>query len=729
MVANSILKGLNPEQSKAVQHLDGPLLVLAGAGSGKTRVLTRRIAYLIEYHHVSPYHILAVTFTNKAANEMKERVAALLDGLKEDLWVSTFHSFCVRILRREIAKLGFNDNFVIFDTSDQQKMMTRVLKELNIDSKRTKPAAVLAEISKAKNELIGPEEYAETVGNFLMKITARAYSLYQEKLKENNALDFDDLIMKTVELFRRYSQVLEYYQERFRYISIDEYQDVNTAQYQLVQLLAKKYRNLCVVGDPDQGIYGFRGADIRNILNFEKDYPDARVIKLEQNYRSKEKILEAAHSVIANNLARKEKKLWTDRGSGKDINFYLAYNEKDEAAYICKKVRDLTAEGYKYGDIAVLYRTNAQSRALEEMLVKYAVPYQIVGGLRFYDRMEIKDIIAYLRVIYNPDDEISLLRIINRPKRGIGDGTISKLQHYASKMGISLYKAGLRATDIPGLSSTLQKRVAGFFSLLEEFRAASQQMTIDRLTQKILIETGYQKELEEDGSIQAQNRLENIQELFSVMKEFLKKSENNTLAGFLEEVSLLSDVDRMEESDDFITLMTLHSAKGLEFPVVFMVGMEEGLFPHANSLMETEGIEEERRLCYVGITRAMEELFLTMARERMRLGERQVNPPSRFLQEIPSHLLAESGEDFKETGDRQDYGKTTEGEANNEVLDKMSSNGNNYNYRVGQRVLHPKWGVGKIIEIRDNNGLELKIKFPRGKSRTLLAEYAPLQRV
>lgn len=709
-MSEKILKGLNKEQREAVKHFNGPLLVLAGAGSGKTRVLTYRIAYLIEEYGVLPSNILAVTFTNKAADEMKERVFHQLNGLDKGLWVSTFHSFAVRILRREIEKLGYNSNFVIFDTSDQKRMVKRVLEELNIDSKKTKPSALLAEISKAKNELINPEGYAGNVGDFFMGLTSRVYNLYQEKLKESNALDFDDLIMKTVELFRKFPSVLEYYQDRFKFILVDEYQDVNYAQYQLVQLLAKKYRNICVVGDPDQGIYGFRGADIRNILNFERDYPEAKVIKLEQNYRSREKILEAAHNVISNNHYRKDKKLWTDRGPGSDLKKFVAQNERDEASYICKEIINLNNDKYKFGDIAVLYRTNSQSRVLEEMMVKYNIPYQLIGGVRFYDRMEIKDIIAYLRVIYNPADEISLLRIINKPKRGIGAGTIEKLQKYSQDKGITLYQAGLEVNLNPYLTERFQKRIKAFFDKMEKLKEYSQKVTIDKLVKETLEQTGYQKELELEGTIEAQNRLENIQEFYSVIEEFLRSSPNNTLAGFLEEVSLLSDIDQLDETDDYVTLMTLHSAKGLEFPVVFISGMEEGIFPHANSLLESEGLEEERRLCYVGITRAKEELYFTLAKERMRFGKRQYNSPSSFLDEIPSHLFEVNEKD-------------------EDKRDKSHHNGKNYNYRIGQKILHPKWGVGKIIDMRENNGLELKVDFGKGTPKTLLAEYAPIQRV
>lgn len=720
MSVNSIITGLNKEQKQAVEYYQGSLLLLAGAGSGKTRVLTRRIAYLIKNYQVKPYNILAVTFTNKAANEMKERVAELLGGLNQNIWVSTFHSFCVRVLRREIGKIGYKDNFVIYDTSDQLTLIKRVMKELNIDITKTKPKAILNEISRAKNELIDSEEYERGVGDFFMRLTSRVYLEYQKNLKENNALDFDDLIMKTFELFEEYPLVLEHYQERFKYISIDEYQDVNFAQYQLVQLLAAKYRNLCVVGDPDQGIYSFRGADIRNILNFEKDYPEAKVIKLEQNYRSKEKILEAAHGVIANNLNRKDKKLWTDQGEGNDIILYQAFDEKDEASFVSKNIKELVKDKYNYDDIAVLYRTNSQSRALEDMLMKYAIPYQIVGGVRFYERLEIKDIIAYLRLIYNPADDISLLRIINRPKRGIGDGTLAKVQQYADDKGISLYQSCLEALQINTLSKSYQTRLLQFINMMQEFRSIMEELTVDRLTQKVLNDTGYQEELAAEGTIQAQTRLENIQELFSVMKEYLKNSEEGSLSGFLEEVSLLSDVDNLEEGERAITLMTLHSAKGLEFPVVFLVGMEEGIFPHANSLFEADGLEEERRLCYVGITRAKEELFLTYAQERMRFGQYQSNLPSQFLSEIPEHLFADQDQEELMENDQP----------TNTVTSINSSNSDkSYDYQTGQKVYHPKWGIGTILEVKDNKGMELKIKFSTGTPKTLLAEYAPIKRV
>lgn len=723
MSVEEILKGLNPEQKEAVEHLNGPLLILAGAGSGKTRVLTRRVAYLIEKHGINPSNILAVTFTNKAASEMKERIDSLLGGLKGSIWISTFHSFCVRILRREIEKIGFDDNFVIYDTHDQRTLMKNVLKELDIDINKIKPQAVLAGISDAKNELIGSQEYQEKACDYFSKITGKAYELYQKKLQENNALDFDDLIMKTVELFRKYELVLEYYQDRFKYISIDEYQDVNTAQYQLVQLLAAKHRNLCVVGDPDQGIYGFRGADIRNILNFEHDYPDAKIIKLEQNYRSKEKILKAADAVIANNLSRKEKRLWTNRGSGNDLVYYQAFNEKDEGDYVCRKVKELLEKGYKYGDIAVLYRTNSQSRALEEAMVKYAVPYQIIGGVRFYDRKEIKDIIAYLRVVYNPADTVSLLRIINQPARGIGDGTIGKLELFADSKGISLYEACLRVVETE-LGPAFRKRIRSFIDMMEEFRLARDRMPVDELTRFILEKTAYRAELLAEGTIEAQSRLENIDELFSVMEGFRSEDGRNSLAAFLEEVSLVADIDSLDEESDHITLMTLHSAKGLEFPVVFMVGMEEGIFPHANSMFDPEEMEEERRLCYVGITRAREELFLTMARERLRFGEYVQNPPSGFINEIPAELFAPFPEEGRKLEKPDEEGTG--------IYDMDGFSGEkerplHCEYEPGMQIYHPKWGIGRIIEVEDDHGLRLKIKFSTGTPKTLMAEYAPIK--
>jgi len=712
---SEILKNLNKEQKRAVKHTQGPLLLLAGAGSGKTRVLTRRIAYLIRERGISPYNILAVTFTNKAADEMKQRVKKMVGGIEKSLLVSTFHSFCVRILRREAEKLGYSSNFVIFDSLDQKKLIKEIIKDRNLDPKKTKPSSVLNKISNAKNELKTPDDFLASAASFFDKTAADLYEEYQKRLKSNNAVDFDDLIQLTVRLFREYPLVLDYYQDRFKYILVDEYQDVNHAQYQLVNLLAARERNVCVVGDPDQGIYGFRGADIRNILNFEDDYPDAEIIKLEQNYRSKGNILKAAQSVIKNNSSRKEKGLWTDKGEGAKLEYYEAKDEKDEADFFCRTAKKLKKEeNYSYDDLAVLYRTNSQSRAFEDMLMKYGIPYQIVGGVRFYERMEIKDIMAYLRLIYNPADDISFLRIVNRPKRGIGAGTLSKVQQYAEANGLSLYESALKSEDNPELSSSYQTRVLNFINMMEEFREEREEIALARLTEKVIDKSGYRKDLEDKNTAKADTRLENIEELFSVINDYMKNSSENTLAGFLEEVTLMSDIDSMEDDNSAATLMTIHSAKGLEFPVVFLVGLEDGIFPHANSMFEREGMEEERRLCYVGMTRAMDRLFLTRAQVRMRFGETQMNPPSQFLDEIPEQLIKDS--------DRRRSSIEKEAEM-------IEDNNSETEYVIGQKIVHPRWGIGIILSIRGKKNTELKISFQEGKTRTLLAEFAPIQKV
>ena len=714
MEDSGILKNLNKAQKKAVKHKNGPELVLAGAGSGKTRVLTRRIGYLINHYDVSAYNILAVTFTNKAANEMKERVKEMVGGVNSSLWVSTFHSFCVRILRREAEKLGYNKNFVIFDSLDQKKLVKEVLKSKNLDPKKTKPRSVMNKISNAKNELKTPEQMAASAGSFFDQTAADLYEEYQKRLKENNAMDFDDLIQQTVRLFEEYPLVLEHYQDRFEYILVDEYQDVNHAQYQLVNLLGKKNRNICVVGDPDQGIYGFRGADIRNILNFEDDYPDAKTIRLEQNYRSKGNILKAAQAVIKNNSSRKEKELWTDQGDGPKLELYEAKDEKEEADFVCRTAKKLNEkENLSYDDQAVLYRTNSQSRPFEDMLMKYGIPYQIVGGVRFYERKEIKDIMAYLRLIYNPDDDISFLRIINRPKRGIGAGTLGKVQNFAEERGLTLYEAALKSKQNPALSGTYAKRVLNFTEIIEELRDEQDEIALARLTEKLLDKSGYRHNLEEKKTDKAESRLENIEELFSVINEYMKNSEDNTLAGFLEEVTLMSDIDSMEEEQSALTLMTIHSAKGLEFPAVFLVGMEEGIFPHSNSMFDQQEMEEERRLCYVGMTRAEERLYLSRAQLRLRFGERTMNPPSQFIEEIPDELL--TGNLFDDSDEEEE-----------ELFEESSSTSN---YSVGQKVVHPRWGIGTILSIKGDKNIELKIAFDGGKTRNLLAEYAPIQKV
>ena len=729
MKAKEIIEDLNKEQKRAVKHREGPMLVLAGAGSGKTRVLTRRVAYLIAEYKIFPQNILAVTFTNKAAEEMKERISSLLNGLPDEPWISTFHSLCVRILVREVEKLGYKKNFVIFDQNDQKKLIKEILKELNIDSKKTKPGAVLHEISQAKNELLTPKEYEDEVGGYFSEIVAKIYPIYQQKLKDNNAFDFDDLIMKTVELFRDYPQVLEFYQEKFQYILVDEYQDVNYAQYQLVQILADKYNNLCVVGDPDQGIYGFRGADIRNILNFENDYSDAEIIRLEQNYRSKETILKAAQHVIKNNQFRKEKDLWTQRGTGEKITYYEASSEKDEAGYVAKEIKNLVKSEYEYSDLAVLYRTNAQSRAFEEMFMKFGIPYQIIGGLKFYDRMEIKDILGYLRVLYNPDDDINLMRIINKPKRGIGAGTLGKVQDYAEYYNISLYEAGLQADQIENLTGAYEKRIKDFFSMMEELRKDIEETALSELARNIFVKSGYKKALENDKFDKAEERMENIKELFSVIEDYLRKNDDPTLGGFLEEVSLLSDIDNMEEENHLVTLMTLHSAKGLEFPVVFLAGMEEGIFPHSNSMAENEDLEEERRLCYVGITRAQDKLHLLRAKRRRRFGDIEMNPPSQFLDEIPEKFIKyANGNKMINDSDVIDIDFSDEKKKEENVINRSRSSNNKY--KKGKEIVHPKFGIGEITEVYNEEGrIELTIRFKDGKKKRLLAKYAPIQLV
>jgi DNA helicase-2/ATP-dependent DNA helicase PcrA len=710
-----ILKGLNPEQKKAVEHNQGPLLILAGAGSGKTRVLTHRIAHLIYEYDVSPYNILAVTFTNKAAGEMKERIENLISTDSKAIWMSTFHSICVRILRREINKLGYNTNFVIFDTSDQRTLIKNILKELNIDTKKFNPRAILGTISSAKNQLVSPKNYESN--NYFEEIVRQVYELYQKKLKGNNALDFDDLIMKTVELFEDYPLVLEHYQERFKYILVDEYQDVNHAQYKLINLLAEKYKNICVVGDDDQGIYGFRGADISNILSFENDYPDTKVIKLEQNYRSTKKILEAAFGVVSNNIDRKDKKLWTENDQGQDLKLYKASNGQEEADYIATEIIKLREEkDYSLNDFSILYRTNAQSRSLEQALIRKEIPYRIIGGLKFYDRKEIKDILAYLRLIYNPNDDISLERIINVPKRGIGNTTIGRLQDYALKEGISLLEAVYQVDKIDILGARASSQVRGFGEMISKFRDKAEELSVLSLTEEVLDKTGYLEELKLEGTIEAESRIENINELLTDMKEFNKENSEGKLGDYLEEVSLIADVDNLDKGAEAVVLMTLHSAKGLEFPIVFLAGMEEGLLPHSMSMDSESEVEEERRLCYVGITRAEELLYLTYTTYRTVYGKTQYNAPSRFISEIPKVLFG-----LKEEK------KVNKLEA---VAEKETESIKTDNFNAGDRVLHQKWGKGTIIAVAMDNGLEkLTIAFPNEGIKELATQYAKLTKL
>ena len=636
----SIYDSLNPMQQEAVFCTEGPLLVLAGAGSGKTRVLTHRVAYLIEEKEVNPWNIMAITFTNKAAGEMRERVDKLVGFGAESIWVSTFHSSCVRILRRHIEALGYSTSFSIYDTDDQRTLMKQVFKTLDVDTKQLKERGALSAISSAKDKLIGPEEFLlNATGDFRQRRIGEIYQEYQKQLKKNNAMDFDDLIVKTVELFQNNPDVLNYYQERFKYIMVDEYQDTNLAQFKLISLLAAKYKNLCVVGDDDQSIYKFRGANIENILNFEDAFPGARVIKLEQNYRSTQNILNSANGVIRHNRGRKDKTLWTANSEGTLVHFKQFENARDEADYVARQIRD---SGFSYQDQAVLYRTNAQSRLLEERCIYYNVPYRLVGGVNFYQRKEIKDILAYLRTIANGVDDLSVLRIINVPKRGIGATTMGKVTIFASEHGMSLYDALKAARQVPGLGKAAAK-IEAFVGQIESFkvRANSEDFTIQDLIEGILDETGYRQELEAEGEIESQTRLENIEELVNKAVSYEQDSEHPSLDEFLEQVALVADIDNMDESENRATLMTLHSAKGLEFPKVYLVGMEDGLFPSMMSITadDKSEIEEERRLCYVGITRAREELVMTSARQRMVNGETRYSKPSQFVEELPASAV------------------------------------------------------------------------------------------
>ncbi len=636
-----LLNGLNKEQKEAVLHNEGPLLILAGAGSGKTRVLTHRIAHLIKEQGVYPSSILAITFTNKAAREMRERIDSLIGDLSNDMWVGTFHSICIRILRRDIEKLGYDRSFVIYDTTDQQVVIKECLKELNLNDKNFPPKSVLETIGKQKDELTDANHFEKLyASDFRMGKIAKAYKLYEKKLKNNNALDFDDIIMNTIKLFKQCPEVLEYYQRRFRYILVDEYQDTNTAQYTLVHQLSEAHQNLCVVGDDDQSIYGWRGANIRNILDFEKDFKSCKTIKLEQNYRSTQNILDAANFVISNNTGRKCKSLWTENKGGSKIVVCENDNEHEEAMYTAREIQRLiNEENRKFKDFAVLYRINAQSRILEEMFMREGLPYKIVGGQKFYDRKEIKDIIAYLRLIQNPADNVSLKRIINVPKRGIGDTTVEHAENISIENGLSIFAIISDAQEYSALGRAAQKLDA-FSKMIMRLRTMKETMSITELLDMVINDTGILKEYEVENTVEAQSRVENIKELKSVALEFEKQNELNTLEEFLSNISLVSDLDNLEEEQDYVVLMTMHSAKGLEFPVVFIPGMEEGVFPGYRAMTEgPEQLEEERRLCYVGITRAREKLYLSNARFRTLFGNSSYNRPSRFLSEIPENLV------------------------------------------------------------------------------------------
>lgn len=743
----SIYDTLNEQQKEAVLHTEGPLLILAGAGSGKTRVLTHRIAYLIEERGINPWNILAITFTNKAAGEMRERVDRLVGYGSESIWVSTFHSMCVRILRRHIGLLGYDTNFTIYDTDDQKILMKDVCKLLQVDTKIYKERALMAAISHAKEELITSEEFRlQAEGDYSRRKIAEVYEEYEKQLKANNALDFDDLLVKTVQLFQTQKDVLEYYQERFRYIMVDEYQDTNTVQFRLIQLLASRYRNLCVVGDDDQSIYKFRGANIKNILNFEQEFEDAKVIKLEQNYRSTGNILNAANAVIRNNRGRKDKTLWTDNGEGDKIQFRQFDTAYDEAEYIAEDIRDHVDQGDgSYHDHAILYRTNAQSRMFEEKFVTANIPYKIVGGINFYARREIKDLLSYLKTIDNGKDDLAVRRIINVPKRGIGLTSINRVQEYAASREIGFYEALQGADLIPNIGRGVSK-LESFVALIEHFKADAKDLSISDLMQEVIEETGYVESLMGEGDPEeSQSRIENIDELRSKIAAYEEMCEDQnepaTLSGFLEEVALVADIDSLDEDSDYVVLMTLHSAKGLEFPHVYLAGMEDGLFPSYMTITadDPEELEEERRLCYVGITRAEKELTMTCARRRMVRGETQYNKMSRFLKEVPMELLAtgavfrkEKEEELKKAAYVQAR-EAFRAKAFTAVKPTQSfgtPKGGKLDYGVGDRVRHIKFGEGTVLAVVEGGrDYEVTVDFDGPGTKKMFAAFARLQKI
>ena len=736
-----LLSGLNPEQQAAVRSTEGPLLIMAGAGSGKTRVLTHRIAYLISEKDVAPWNILAITFTNKAAREMKDRVANIVGPTAEEIWISTFHSMCVRILRRDIDRIGMNRNFSILDTSDQLSVIKKILKEKNIDPKKFDPKTILGSISSAKNELITTEEYEKSASDYYRNTISDVYKAYQDRLKKNQSLDFDDLIMMTIQLFDRVPEVLEFYQRKFQYIHVDEYQDTNRAQYMLVKSMAARFKNLCVVGDSDQSIYRWRGADIANILSFEKDYPNANVIMLEQNYRSTKRILDAANKVIEKNSNRKPKKLWTENDKGKKLVYYRGDTERDEGHFVAGKIKEIVESGkHSYQDIAILYRTNAQSRVMEEVLLKSNIQYNIVGGMKFYDRKEIKDLLAYLRLIANPDDDISLTRIINVPKRGIGASTMDKVGEYALNAGISVNEA-LNEVDFMGLSARFTNTLIEFRDQIRNWNQMQEFLSVTELVEEVLEKTGYRDMLKAEKTIEAEGRLENIEEFLSVTKNFEKTNEDKSLVSFLTDLALISDIDQADKeeegSQDSVMLMTLHSAKGLEFPVVFLMGLEEGVFPHSRSLMDDEEMEEERRLAYVGITRAENELFLTNARMRTLFGRTQMNPVSRFIGEIPDELIENLAEEFAKQTQRQPIAATPFGVSKPRIQQSVvrpvatKTGGDQVGWRVGDKVEHKKWGIGTVVSVKgEGTDKELDIAFPQPTGiKRLLAQFAPITKI
>jgi len=745
-ITKNLLNGMNPQQAEAVKTTEGPLLIMAGAGSGKTRVLTHRIAYLVVEKEVYPSKILAITFTNKAAREMRERIDGLLgNGTTQSMWVSTFHSMCVRILRRNIDRIGISKNFSILDSADQLSVVKNVSKELNIDSKRFEPRAILNAISSAKNECITSDMYKAKMNpnNPYESVIAQVYEGYEKRLRRNQSLDFDDLIMTTITLFERVPDVLEYYQNKFQYIHVDEYQDTNHSQYKLVQLLAKKFKNICVVGDSDQSIYRWRGADIGNILSFEKDYPNAKAILLEQNYRSTKRILQAANEVIENNESRYPKKLRTDNLEGEKIVVYNAYNEQEESQFVVQTIQKLIEnEQYSLDDFAILYRTNAQSRVMEEVLVKSNMSYQIVGGTKFYDRKEIKDLLAYLRLIANNDDDLSLARIINEPKRNIGATSFDKIATYAITQDRSIFDAMNEALFM-GLTQRAANSVEKFRELIEGFTKMQDYLSVTELVEQVIDKSGYRQMLENEKTIEAESRLENIEEFLSVTKAFEERSDDKSLIAFLTDLALVADIDSLDKEDTSkgnIILMTMHSAKGLEFPVVFIIGMEENIFPHSRSLDDVAEMEEERRLAYVGITRAEKRLYLTCAQSRTLYGRSSFNMPSRFLREISDELvehISKAGgrpdpEDLPFRSSRMGRAQSSRRTIGNvqtksQVESLQSTGGDKMQWKAGDKAVHKKWGTGTVVSVKgEGDGMELDIAFPSIGIKRLLAAFAPI---
>lgn len=722
---NALVKNMNSEQSEAVRTTEGPLLIMAGAGSGKTRVLTHRIAYLLDEKDVSPYNILAITFTNKAAKEMNARVEHLVGEEAQVIWMSTFHSMCVRILRRDADRIGIERNFTIIDPTDQKSVIKDVLKSENIDSKRFEPRMFIGAISNLKNELKTPEDAQKEANDFHSQMVATVYKGYQRQLSRNEALDFDDLIMTTINLFERVPETLEYYQNKFQYIHVDEYQDTNKAQYTLVKLLANKFKNLCVVGDSDQSIYGWRGADIQNILSFEEDYPEAKTIFLEQNYRSTKNILNAANEVIKHNSERKPKGLWTANSGGDKIQYYEAMTERDEAEYVVKEIMKHQRSGKKYSEMAILYRTNAQSRVLEETFMKANIPYTMVGGQKFYDRKEIKDLLSYLRVIANSNDDISLQRIINVPKRGIGPSSVEKIQTYALQNNISMFDA-LAEVDFIGLSKKVTQECISFYEMIQNLIKEQEFLEISEIVDEVLQKSGYRDMLDREQSIESRSRLENLDEFMSVPKDYEENTplEEQSLINFLTDLSLVADIDEADTQNG-VTLMTMHSAKGLEFPIVFIMGMEESLFPHIRAIKSEDDheMEEERRICYVAITRAEELLYITNATTRMLFGRSQSNMPSRFLKEIPEDLLDSHTGQKRQTISPKYQPKRGFSKRTTSTKKQVSSS----DWKVGDKVMHKAWGEGMVSNVNEKNGsVELDIIFKSEGPKRLLAQFAPI---